>query len=673
MIHTHTNRLINATSPYLLQHAHNPVDWHEWGEEALLRAKRENKPILVSIGYSSCHWCHVMEREVFENEPLANRMNAYLVCVKVDREERPDIDQVYMDAVQAMGVNGGWPLNVFLTPDQKPFYGGTYFPPQQWERVLEGVHKAFRERRREVDESADQFASHLARNDFSQYKKQSEHDNFEKELDTMYAKLENAFDKTWGGLDKAPKFIMPSIWLWLLRYHKITGNENALRQVELTLDKIARGGIYDQIGGGFARYSVDGYWFAPHFEKMLYDNAQLFSLYAEAYSVMKNESFATVLQETFEWLQSEMTHPDGGFYSALDADSEGVEGKFYVWTQQALDEILKEDAALANAWYSTKPEGNWEHGANILFRSIPTETFLAQHNLSPEGWQRKLRSLKDRLLAARDKRIRPGLDDKVITSWNAMMVVGLTDAYRATGERRYLDTALKNMGFLERELSDGATLYRSWKNKRSTINAFLDDYAYVIQACIRLYETTFDEHWLRRAELLAVHTIDHFLDSGDGFFLYAGKYGEKLIARRKEIFDNVIPASNSVMARNLWHLGIMLDREEWKTMARDMTLSLGHLITSEPNYMSNWGIVYTEIRKGIAEVVIAGAHAETVRNEFHRYYEPFTLTLGTTSSSELPLVAGKGEIDGKTATYVCFDKTCRRPVVSVAEAIKELD
>lgn len=674
MIHTHTNRLINSTSPYLLQHAHNPVDWYEWGEEALMAAKQENKPILVSIGYSSCHWCHVMEREVFENEELARIMNEYLICIKVDREERPDIDQIYMDAVQAMGVHGGWPLNVFLTPDQKPFYGGTYFPPEQWQQVVVGIHRAFNERRQEVEESAEQFAQHLTQNNFSHLKKESANPTFNADLDAMYSKLEEAFDRTWGGLDKAPKFIMPSVWMWLLRYHHLTGDDNVLQQVVLTLDRIARGGIYDQIGGGFARYSVDGYWFAPHFEKMLYDNAQLISLYSEAYIVTGNQPFKTVVEETFQWLQTEMMHPEGGFYSALDADSEGVEGKFYTWTMQELDEILGDDSDPIKMWYSVKPEGNWEHGRNILFRSISEDKFLTNYGIVPGDWNKKLREVKDKLLEVRDKRTRPGLDEKIITSWNAMMVIGLTDAYRATRDERYVNLAKKNMAFLERELSDGKTLYRSWKGgKRSHIEGFLDDYAWTILACIRLYEVTFEEYWVKRAELLTTHVIDDFLDSADGLFFYTGKYRERLIAQRKEVFDNVIPASNSVMARGLFYLGVLLDKQTWKDMARNMTLPFGQVITSEPNYMSNWGIAYTEINRGIAEVVVVGRDAEEMRKEFHLHFNPFVLTMGTMSVSELPLIAGKGELNGRTAIYVCYDKACRKPVSTVEEALTELD
>jgi uncharacterized protein YyaL (SSP411 family) len=667
------NRLIHSTSPYLLQHAYNPVDWYEWGEEALTKAQRENKPILVSIGYSSCHWCHVMEREVFEKDSIAQVMNQHLVCIKVDREERPDIDSIYMDAVQAMGINGGWPLNVFLTPDQKPFYGGTYFPPDQWVQVIHGVHKGFTEKRNQIEESATELSNLLAQQKTSHYKKVYEFTGLHKDLETMYGKLASTFDIKWGGLDKAPKFVMPSVWLWLMRYHKITKNEDALNQLLVTLRRIGWGGIYDQLGGGFARYSVDGYWFVPHFEKMLYDNAQLMSLYAEAYALTKEEMFKTIVIETYEWLQGEMAHPEGGFYSALDADSEGEEGKFYVWKKAEVYEILKkEDADLFCEFYNIKDEGNWEHGNNILIQTQAEEVFIKKHNLSMDEWRIKLKAFKDTLLPIRDKRIRPGLDDKIITSWNAMMVVGLTDAYKYIGDERFLKAALKNMKFIENELTEGTTLYRSFKNKRSVTKGFLDDYAFFIQACIRVYHVTFDEYWIKRAEVLMQYVLNHFHDPEDGFFYFSGKESEKLIAKKKELFDNVIPASNSVMVQNLLHLGSILDKENWKQLSESITSPLAHLITTEPNYMSNWGIAYMEMKKGLAEVVFAGKNINELNRKFHQTYQPFSLTLGVVDKSELPLLSGKVATQEQPTIYVCYAKTCQRPVHSVAEALEQL-
>lgn len=666
------NRLINATSPYLRQHAHNPVDWYEWSSEALDKARAEDKPILVSIGYSSCHWCHVMERESFENNDIAAIMNEHFVCIKVDREERPDIDQIYMEAVQAMGINGGWPLNVFLTPDQKPFYGGTYFPPQNWAQVLNSIHRAYTTRRDEVENSSKEISEFLMRNDTERFRAQAMESALHNDLEKTYTKLASRFDTAWGGMDKAPKFVMPSTWLYLLRYHHLTKNEKALDQVLLTLKRVAMGGIYDQIGGGFARYSVDGQWFAPHFEKMLYDNGQLMSLYSEAYAVTRDPEFKMIVHETFDWLKREMTGESGGFYSALDADSEGEEGKFYVWTKSELEKVLAKDADLISDYYFVRDTGNWEHGNNILTRREHDDVFLKKNDLTAEAWNTTLQTAKKKLLAARDKRVRPGLDDKVLTSWNAMMTVGLIDAYRVLGDDKFLEAAVDNMRFIEKELMDQGTLYRSFKGKRSDIKGFLDDYAYVIQASIRLYEVTFDEAWIRMAEKLMQYTIDHFYDTKDGYFNYADKDAEKLIATKKEIFDNVIPSSNSVMARNLIHLGIILDNEERKEMANTMVTPLTNLIHTEPNYMSNWALALTEMKKGMAEVIFIGNDIEELRKEFTREYHPYALVMGARESGSLPLIKDKIAMDGRSTIYVCYNKTCKLPVHRVEEARKQL-
>ncbi|HEX8041885.1 MAG TPA: thioredoxin domain-containing protein [Chryseosolibacter sp.] len=666
------NRLIHSTSPYLLQHAFNPVDWFEWGDEALSKAKAEDKPILVSIGYSACHWCHVMEREVFEKDDIARLMNQNLICIKVDREERPDIDQVYMEAVQAMGINGGWPLNVFLTPDQKPFYGGTYFPPDQWVQVIRGIENAYRNRRAEVETSAEELTKALAGHDASRYKKETEAADLKQDLASISAKLKPSFDKTWGGLEKTPKFIMPSVWRLLLRCYRVTRDEELLQHVLFTLKKIAMGGIYDQAGGGFARYSVDQYWFVPHFEKMLYDNAQLMSLYAEAFALTGDGQFRTVIDETFEWLQTEMMDGHGGFYSALDADSEGEEGRFYVWTAAQIRDVAGEDADLFVEYYSIKEKGNWEPDKNILMRVHNEEDFLKKHNLSPDAWKQKLKRMKDRLLEVRDQRVKPALDDKIITGWNAMTVVGLVDAYKALGREPMLQAALRNMQFIENELTEGLTLFRSWRKKRSNVKGFLDDYAYVIQACIRLYEVTFDEYWIRRANALAHHTVDNFFDPADGFFRYARQDAERLIASRKEIFDNVIPASNSVMAQSLYHLGIIFDDNVLKTISEKMTFSLGHLIASEPNYMSNWGIAYAEMKKGMAEVVFTGKDARAAAREMFRTFQPFVIAMGAEKESNLPLLEGKTAMNDRLTIHVCYDKSCRRPVDNVVEALEQI-
>lgn len=669
-----TNRLINSSSPYLLQHAHNPVDWYEWGPEAHEKAKSNDKPILVSIGYSSCHWCHVMERESFEDHDVAALMNEHFICIKVDREERPDVDQVYMDAMHALGIQGGWPLNVFLTPDQKPFFGGTYFSPDLWKQVLTNINLAFQKQRERLEETAEELRVHLQRSEIAGFTAaNAEKDaDLETEIRSIFGKLEPRFDTEWGGMDKAPKFIMPSVWQWLLRYYRVTQDESALLQLNLTLKRIVRGGIYDQVGGGFARYSVDAYWFAPHFEKMLYDNAQLISLYSEAFAVTKDEEYKTVVYECFDWLQREMMSDQGAFYSALDADSEGVEGKYYIWTKNEIDRILPDEADLICAYYNVTENGNWEHGANILSRHKTDEFFLEEKGLVKEEWGAMLRQAKKTLLRERNNRVAPGLDDKIVTSWNAMMISGLTDAYKAFDDKRFLKAATLNMRFLENEIMDSTAVYRSFKDKRSSIPGFLDDYAALIQSQIKLYEVTFDEYWIKRAEAFLEYVIENFLDRNEGYFFYTSEQGEKLISRKKEILDNVIPSSNSVMAWNLFRLGTILDHKDWREMAERMTLSLSKLILDEPYYMSNWAIVYSEIKKGLMEVAFVGEDIETLRQEFHIEFQPFAQAMGARASSTLPLLSDKTPKGNKPTLYVCYRNTCYAPVNSVGAATKKI-
>lgn len=666
------NRLIHSTSPYLLQHAHNPVDWFEWGEEALQRAIREDKPILVSIGYSSCHWCHVMERESFEKEAIAKVMNDFFVCIKVDREERPDIDQIYMEAVQALGVNGGWPLNVFLTPEQKPFFGGTYFSPQGWVQILQNIHSAYQGNRSQLEDTAEELRLHLLRSDVGRFRQSRTNTAWATDLDAIYSKLQNGFDPEWGGMERAPKFVMPSVWRLLLRYHHLTNDHGALDHIRLTLDKIAQGGIYDQVGGGFARYSVDNRWFAPHFEKMLYDNAQLLSLYAEAFMVTRDDSYKTVVYETFEWLQREMTHSGGGFYSALDADSEGVEGLYYVWTKKEMESVLGADENLISSYYGVIDSGNWEHGLNILMRFKPDAVFLKEHKLQPERWNNTLKNAKTKLLDVRSKRVRPELDDKVITSWNAMMVCGLIDAYAAFTDPRFLTAALKNMAFIESEVAVGTQLYRSYKTKRSTTKAFLDDYAFVIQAQLKLYQATFDDSWIHKAAALISFTLENFYDADEGFFFYTSSTSEKLISRKKEIFDNVIPSSNAIMVQNLFQAGTILEKDNWIRQAETMGDSLSHLTTSEPNYMSQWAIAILELGKGLKEVLLTGTGIHGLRTELQKDFFPFMLMQGSIGQGTLPLFEGKTSLTGKDTIYVCYQKTCSLPLHTAEEARKQI-
>ena len=673
------NRLAHETSPYLLQHAHNPVDWYPWGDEALGQARAQNKPIVVSIGYSACHWCHVMERESFENEAVAAIMNQHFVCIKVDREERPDVDAIYMDAVQAMGVRGGWPLNVFLMPDGKPFYGGTYFPPETrgqnpgWRNMLLGVANAFETQRDELQKSADGFAFDLAFSETQKYGLEGGKATFEAaDLDAMFAKLAASFDTKKGGQGHAPKFPMPSIYRFLVRYiyAKNTKPEQktaATQQLKLTLNRMALGGIYDHLGGGWARYSVDEDWFAPHFEKMLYDNAQLLSVFSEGFTITKNDLYRDRVYQTVDWIEREMTHHEGGFYSALDADSEGVEGKFYTWTHAELKAILKDDFEWFATFYNITPEGNWEAELNILHRNN-------QDNWPEAGL---LASAYERLFAAREKKIRPGLDDKILTSWNGLMLKGLVDAYRVFGHEKCLNLALKNAHFLYQKVTQPQAngslgLWHSYKNGRATIAGFLEDYAAVIDGYAALYQITFDEVWLHRAEKLTEYTIENFWDSAENLFFFTDARAEVLIARKKELFDNVIPASNSMMAHNLWLLGTLLGRADFTEMADKMLGKVKKLLLQNADYLTNWAAFFALRAGSVAEVAIVGEQAQVFRQGIDQTYDPFRLFLGTEQSSELPLLVDKTTTAGQTTVYVCFDQTCQRPVLGVAEALSLL-
>jgi len=654
------NRLQKETSPYLLQHAQNPVDWFAWGEEALQKAKTENKPILVSIGYSACHWCHVMEHECFEQEEVAEVMNQYFVCIKIDREERPDIDAIYMDAVQAMGVHGGWPLNVFLMPDGKPFYGGTYFPKENWMQLLKSVNNGFVNHQEELQQSAEGFTENMLFKESDKYGLIFENQVFTQEdLDKMYQKIAQTFDENWGGFESSPKFPMPSIWQFLMRYAHLKQDKNAINHLKLTLNKIAIGGIYDQLGGGFARYSVDGEWFCPHFEKMLYDNGQLVSLYSEAYTFTGEHLYKETVYETIGWLKREMMSPEGGFYSALDADSEGVEGKFYVWTKSEIDKILGEESEEFCKIYQVTEQGNWENAVNILWKNESTL------NSNQHDYLQKL-------LVKRADRIRPGLDDKILCSWNGLMLKGLVDAYRAFDEPDFLDLALKNAHFIENKFLQNNVLSHSYKNGETKIQGFLEDYAAVIDAYLNLYQATFEENWLHLAEKLALYVCQNFWDEDDQLFFFTDEDAENLIVRKKEIFDNVIPASNSMMARNFYTLGLILDREDFKEISKLMLAKMKALITKNVDFLTNWACLATQMVSPTAEIALVGKDFLKFRKEIDsRYYFNKVLS-GTEKESKLPLLENRTSKLNESSVFVCYNKTCQLPVNGVEEAFLQL-
>ena len=654
------NRLQKETSPYLLQHAQNPVDWFAWGEEALQKAKTENKPILVSIGYSACHWCHVMEHECFEKDEVAEVMNRHFVNIKIDREERPDIDAIYMDAVQAMGVQGGWPLNVFLMPDGKPFYGGTYFPKENWIQLLQSVNNGFVNHRDELQKSAEGFTKNMLFKESEKYGLSFENQVFTKEdLDKMYQKLANTFDEDWGGFQRSPKFPMPSVWQFLMRYAHQSKDAVAQNHLKLTLNKMVIGGIYDQLGGGFARYSVDSEWFCPHFEKMLYDNGQLVSLYSQAYTFTDEQLYKETVYETINWLKREMTNSEGGFYSALDADSEGVEGKFYVWTKSEIDEILGKESEEFCRTYQVTEQGNWEHGVNILWKNEVILNSNQHQNIQ-------------KLLSKRAERIRPGLDDKILCSWNGLMFNGLVDAYRAFGEQDFLDLALRSANFIKDNFIKENVLSHSYKNGETKIQGFLEDYATVIEAYLNLYQATFEESWLHLAEKLALYVYQNFWDEDDQLFFFTDKNAENLIVRKKEIFDNVIPSSNSIMARNYYSLGLILDREDFKDLSKLMLAKMKDLLLKNVDYLTNWACLATQMISPTAEIAIVGKDYLQSRKEIDSRYYPNKVLCGTTYESPLPLLENRVAKSDETLIYVCYNKTCQLPVKTVEDTFLHL-
>ncbi|MCB0616745.1 MAG: thioredoxin domain-containing protein, partial [Phaeodactylibacter sp.] len=563
--HPYTNALVNESSPYLLQHAHNPVNWNPWGPAALEQAKKEDKLLIISIGYAACHWCHVMEEESFEDTTIARIMNEHFVAIKVDREERPDVDDVYMTACQMASEGScGWPLNAFALPDGRPVWAGTYFPKGKWKNILEYFTQLYQEDRQKLEDYAGRLTEGIQLS--GRPRPVTEEALFSEEvLAGVVEAFLSSIDFKKGGRQGAPKFPAPNNYEFLLQHHHLTGNVRALEAVTVTLDNIASGGIYDHLGGGFARYSTDAEWKAPHFEKMLYDNAQLVSLYSKAYLVTQKERYREVALETLKFVERELTSPEGGFYSSLDADSEGEEGKFYTWQKTEIDSILADErqSAVFCDYYQVKKGGNWEK-TNILYPGNDTDKILTEYNLKPDELQQLLSQARQKLFEARSQRIRPRLDDKILTSWNALMLQGYLDAYRAFAEPAFLDRALKSGQFLlDKVLREDNRLDRNYKDGQSSINGFLDDYAFTIQTFISLYENTFDEQWLQRAESLAQYALTHFLDEESGLFFYTSNLDPPLIARKMETEDNVIPASNSAMARALHRLGTLLYNKDY--------------------------------------------------------------------------------------------------------------
>jgi uncharacterized protein YyaL (SSP411 family) len=682
----HTNRLSGETSPYLLQHSHNPVDWYPWGEEALQRARALDRPILVSIGYSACHWCHVMEKESFEDEETARLMNEHFVNIKVDREERPDIDHIYMDAVQAMTGSGGWPLNVFLTPDARPFYGGTYFPPRpiynrsSWKEVLAGVSGAFRDRRAEIEQQADTLTRHVASSGnfgIMDGTAGTEANRLFQRATLLEIKerLMAAADKQAGGFGQAPKFPQTFSIRYLLYDYSVTGDTGALDQACLSLDSMIRGGIYDQIGGGFARYSTDDRWLVPHFEKMLYDNALLVITLSEAWQLTRKQQYRDTIEQTIGFIERELSDGKGAYFSALDADSEGVEGKYYVWDKDEIDAVLGEDAELFNRYYGVTPGGNWE-GKNILTRASDAPAGQGQRPAALPGQREKLGSAALRLLEQRSKRIAPGLDDKILLGWNALMNIALSKAFAALGEDRYRELAIANMEFLQRHLRSGDGGSGDWLHSRkgsAGIPAFLDDYACLIAALLQLQEITGNPDYLVQAEQTLRYVIDHFGDEGTGFFFYTHDEQRDVLLRKKEMADGATPSGNSMMASNLLYLSIVFDRPEWAQRATRMAAALGRVVLGYPGSFGGWATLFQALTYSYAEVVITGRKPENARKEFLAHLVPFRVFQSAQEeNTQFPLLRDK-PVEAGPLIFLCKNYACQLPVNEVSTAIRLIE
>jgi len=664
----YTNALIHETSPYLLQHAHNPVNWQAWGENALNRAKAENKLLLISIGYSACHWCHVMEHESFEDPEVAQIMNDHFVCIKVDREERPDIDHIYMTAVQLLTGRGGWPLNCIALPDGRPIWGGTYFQKENWVQALEAVFRFYTENQKETLEYAVKLQEGIEQNSLVPIS--GEGSIIEPLLvPTLLKKWQGYFDTKNGGTKGAPKFMLPNNWQFLLRAGQEFQDEKIVEQVKLTLQKMAFGGLYDQIGGGFARYSTDEIWKVPHFEKMLYDNAQLLQLYAEAYQTDPNPLYQQVVSETIEFLKRELLSPENGFYSALDADSEGEEGKFYVWTKTELAQILGTEFALFSDYYNINSLGFWEHNHYILMRTEDNHSFAEKHQLSVDELEIKTRSWKQTLLKEREKRVRPGLDDKILASWNAMAISGLISCYKAFGTAEYLELALANASFLKQKMMTGdAKMFHSYKNNQAKISGFLEDYAFTIEAFTAIFEVTGNAEWLNNGWQLTETAFNDFYDEQKSIFYFTAQQQTDLITRTIEIHDNVIPASNSVMAKNLFRLSYLLDQPDYLKTAKKMFNRIVGNMTDYPSGYSNWSQLMLDLSGNHFEVAIVGENAINLLNELQKNHLPNVIFCAGTTENDLPLLQNR-YVSGKTLIYICQDNSCRLPVETVEEAL----
>ncbi len=674
--HKYTNALVNETSPYLLQHAHNPVNWESWNPKTLAKAKKENKLILISVGYAACHWCHVMEHESFEDEEVAAFMNENFINIKVDREERPDVDKVYMDALQLMTGSGGWPMNIIALPDGKPFWGGTYFEKNEWLNALKRIKKTRENNPEKIQEFADNLEKGLKSMMIVPPTTRTTPIN-EDELKTIVSNWSKSFDNAFGGNTRAPKFMMPSNLNFLLRYTNANTDEKLNTYINNTLTKIAYGGVYDHIGGGFSRYSVDKKWHIPHFEKMLYDNAQLVSTYSNAYKLTKNELYKNVVEQTLSFVERELMNKEHGFYSSLDADSNTKDGKleegaFYVWTVAELKELLADDFPIFKDYYNINNFGFWEHQNYVLIRKETGAAIAKKYKISTKQLKNTLAEAKTKLFTERDKRDRPRLDDKSLTSWNSLMLTGYIDAYKTFGDKHYLDIALKNANFiLKKQYRKDGGLNHSYKNGKSTVNGYLEDYAATIAAFIDLYEVTLDTKWLHKAKELNDYAITNFFDNETNMFFFTSKDDAIIVRRSIEKVDNVIPSSNAIMAKNLYQLSHYLFEADYYKKAEQMLLNMHDDATNYGSSHTNWLDLSIDFNSQFYEIAVVGKNADKIVAELNALYIPNKIISGSTTASNLPILEGK-YIENETYIYVCINNSCKLPVTSIEEALLQL-
>lgn len=670
----HTNALIHETSPYLLQHAHNPVDWQAWTEKRLEEAAEKNKLIIISIGYSACHWCHVMEHESFEDEAVAEIMNQNFVNIKVDREERPDLDQVYMNAVQIMTGSGGWPMNVVALPDGRPVWGGTYFRKEQWKDALTQLARLYKTKPDQMREYASKLQQGLQQLQIIDTKEETY--EFSRELpEQILHKWKKDFDLEFGGMKRSPKFMMPNNYAFLLRYAYQEDYPELMDFVNTTLRRMAWGGVYDHVGGGFSRYSVDEKWHIPHFEKMLYDNAQLVSLYSKAYSLTGNPEYKKVVSGSLKFIKEEFTDSSGAFYSAWDADSpdetgKNIEGAFFTWKKDQLQQLLKGDFELFANCYNINEFGKWEKDSYVLIQTRPIKEICKNFDLTEEKLREKKEEWLKILKTERNKRTKPGLDDKSLTSWNALMISGLVDAYKALGKEEYLESALKAIKFIkEHQLKKDNSLYHVYKKGKSSINGYLEDYAFCIEAFLLLYETTTDYEHLELAQNLTEKCFEDFHNPDSGFFYFTSREDAPLITRPVEMTDNVIPASNSVMAKNLFKLGTFTENKKYSDTALRMLKKIQKDMISYPGGYSNWMDLMLNYLYPYYEVVVAGTEALSILKKFEKEYLPNALFAGTIKDSKLPLFRDRF-LNNKNYIYICQEGKCELPLTSVEKSLK---